>query len=865
MKQLRNLSIRQKFVLVVIPLILIIVLLDYFQIMHDYHDYRDGQELNKAIVVGIDINHAVHELQKERSISVGFVSSDGDQFKSTLDKQRFRTDSTILEVYSALEAAALEQIKTDHGEDIEEMRTFFEDLNGIRSQVDNHALTPERTIAYYSEIIDVALNTVNRLINETRDKDMAQQVHAIIYFLKSKEQASIERAIGTQSFTNASMDIKRHNEYATIVAGQAAYLDAFFTIADSRSKRFYNDVMKGPDIEEAERMQSELLQNDNLTTDPSYWYDMMTSKVNSLKKVEDFMSEEVLLRTAQIADQAYYKFIRIAIVDVLVGGLAIWFLSFIASDLIRNVKKLENFTKQVTQGDLSQKVHIDSKDEIGQYAKTFNVMLEEINRSHNALRKERDHIQYLYDNVIRQSEVVFENVHQGIFLIDSNLKISNLYSKAMEDIFENKKISGENFSNFMRPHLIPRDLEALEMFIRHLYNPDMDEEVVSQLNPIESVRIYNEEGGVIDTKYIKTSFTRVAREGEIQNIMVTITDQTESILLQQHLEEAENKKKKETEQILSILKIDPSVLLGFLHNTKKELKGISERYEKDKIKNYDELLKFTFETIHNLKGNALLIGLKLMSEKFHDMEELINKTKEKELESTDFLPILYDIDEADKMLTDMMEMLNRVADVYKKTQRPGNDAANAILVDSLEKGLNNMSKEVGKVVQLSFTNEDDITIPETGLKPVQDVMIQLMRNSLVHGIESPNDRMNAGKSITGNIHIALKQIDPDHIEVTYDDDGAGLDLDKIKARALERNLATEEELNVMDTVGISKLIFAEGFSTADEVTEHAGRGQGMNLVESIIKEHQGKFSIDFEQGKKFEMIITFPTNSLKSE
>ena len=77
MKILYDLPIRIKFAVVLIPLILIILCFDYFQIQHNYLDYNDSDRLNKTIYLGIEINHVVHELQKERSMAIGFITSDG--------------------------------------------------------------------------------------------------------------------------------------------------------------------------------------------------------------------------------------------------------------------------------------------------------------------------------------------------------------------------------------------------------------------------------------------------------------------------------------------------------------------------------------------------------------------------------------------------------------------------------------------------------------------------------------------------------------------------------------------------------------------------------------------------------------------
>ncbi|XOV91673.1 MAG: nitrate- and nitrite sensing domain-containing protein [Bacteroidota bacterium] len=104
MKKLHNLSIRRKFALVLIPLIVTIICFDFLHIRHDFFDYQDARRLNKAINIGIEINHLVHEIQKERSISVGFQANYGQVFESKLSEQRQYTDSLLRNLYFELDS-----------------------------------------------------------------------------------------------------------------------------------------------------------------------------------------------------------------------------------------------------------------------------------------------------------------------------------------------------------------------------------------------------------------------------------------------------------------------------------------------------------------------------------------------------------------------------------------------------------------------------------------------------------------------------------------------------------------------------------------------------------------------------------------
>jgi len=856
-KKLTNLPIRQKFAVIIIPLIVVILAFDYLQIRYHFLDYNDSVRLDQAITVGIEINHVVHEIQKERSISTGFLSNDEESFTDKLQDQRNKTDGTLNEYLREIEGDYLDELLDIHGRDLDRLSTYFQRLKSLRTDIDQHKITSEESIQRFSGINNAALNTVIKLIDETRDKEVAQQVHALIYFLKSKEFASIERAIGTQAFSLNHLNFDLYNRFTTLVASQNSYIDAFRIIASMKFATYYGSFVMGDTFNEVARMREVLFQNDELTEDPNHWYEVSTDKINQLKKVEDYISDNIQSSVREIKRISVTSFWTFLILDVTIGVTAFWLLTIIVSNLLKNVSILEVFTQKISSGDLSQKVTINTEDELGQYATTFNKMVFEIRKSHFQLRKQRDKANFMYKNIYRVALVVFENTHQGIFLLDKEFKISKFHSMAMKDIFSNEQIAGENFSKFMRPLILPRELEALEMFMRHLFKPEIDEEVLNQLNPIDQVKIHTEKDGIVSTKYIRVAFTRILRKDKITNIMVTVSDETESILLQRHLEEAEKKKQLETERILSILKIDPSVLRGFLHNAKKTLKSISEKYEKDDVDEYSDLLSFTLDVIHNLKGNAQIIEMDLMVNKFHEMEEAIVRLQSKEVRGKDFLAVLYEVDEADRMIIEISEMLNKIANIYKKLPAEGDDASKVMIVNTLERGAETLSKELGKNVELVFQNEDDILIAKQYLEPFNDIMVQLIRNSIVHGIEAPNLRMEKGKAATGMLRIELYRDEHDLI-IKYSDDGKGLDMDKIKMRALESGLVTETSLKDMSKEDLKKLIFQEGFSTADTSDKHAGRGQGMQLVSNLISANNGSFSMNYVTDELLEMVIRFP-------
>lgn len=164
------------------------------------------------------------------------------------------------------------------------------------------------------------------------------------------------------------------------------------------------------------------------------------------------------------------------------------------------------------------------------------------------------------------------------------------------------------------------------------------------------------------------------------------------------------------------------------------------------------------------------------------------------------------------------------------------------------------AKELDKRVHLELrggATEIDRGVLERMAGPFE----HLVRNSIVHGIESPRDRLAAGKPETGELRVEVRQ-EGNEIIVSFADDGAGLALDRIRARALERGIMQPgQELSERE---LMDLIFAPGFTTADEITELAGRGVGMDVVRSELASFGGRVSVTSQAGVGTRFTLYLP-------
>ncbi len=165
-----------------------------------------------------------------------------------------------------------------------------------------------------------------------------------------------------------------------------------------------------------------------------------------------------------------------------------------------------------------------------------------------------------------------------------------------------------------------------------------------------------------------------------------------------------------------------------------------------------------------------------------------------------------------------------------------------------------ISKDLNKKVRLKITG-GDTELDKTVIERIGDPLTHLIRNSLDHGIELPVERVNAGKLEEGEIHLKAYH-ETGTIVIEVNDDGKGLDADKLFSIAKDRGLVKEGQ--VMDKKEIYNLIFEPGFSTAKSVSNISGRGVGMDVVRRNIESLRGSVLVDSELGKGLTMTIRLP-------
>jgi two-component system chemotaxis sensor kinase CheA len=167
-----------------------------------------------------------------------------------------------------------------------------------------------------------------------------------------------------------------------------------------------------------------------------------------------------------------------------------------------------------------------------------------------------------------------------------------------------------------------------------------------------------------------------------------------------------------------------------------------------------------------------------------------------------------------------------------------------------------LARNLGKDVELALVGEET-EIDKTMIEDLSDPIIHLIRNAVDHGVETPEDRIAQGKPGKSVVRLEARQ-EGDHIVITVADDGRGMNAERLRAKALEKGLITDEEANTLDERASLNLVFLPGFSTAATVSDVSGRGVGMDVVKTNIQKLNGSIEIRSTQGKGTTFVISLP-------
>ncbi|MCS4533333.1 ATP-binding protein [Neisseria montereyensis] len=468
--------------------------------------------------------------------------------------------------------------------------------------------------------------------------------------------------------------------------------------------------------------------------------------------------------------------------------------------------------------------------------------------------------------VRRENLEILQAVNSGLFLLDKNLNIGSQYSQELEHLWGKRDFGGQNMLSVLSDMVSnPDDLEVAGSFIRQLYNPRTKEKLIGSLNPfIRSPMIVTNQKGVKETRYLDFKFNRVYHDNEIARVLVSVTDETDSVLLADKITKERKQNDLQMEMLSFILNADAKLLTDFIDTAKKRNNSINEVL-KQPVKaqaDFFEKLHVIFREVHGLKGDASslnLHGFVTIAERLE--ENLKDLQGRKTLNGEDFLMLTVSLEELFN-LTQTIEDLNNRINKATEGGRHSPLAARHIqnpepMKGQLNKYVQELAERNGKKVDFSCEGMDNPRISMMVRSQFKELAVQLLRNAVVHGVEIPQVRKQKHKLESGHIRLALVETE-NTFRLDIQDDGTGIDTELIRTALVKQNMYSEEEAAKLDKQALIQKIFMPGFSTAINKNEDAGRGVGMDLVNDRIRKLKGKVSISTRVGAYTCITLSIP-------
>lgn len=361
-------------ILALLPLLGIVVLGGY-QVIEAVGLRNEMRAIDQLAHLAPDISSAVHELQRERGNSAGFLGSKGGKaFGDKLKAQRVASDEKLAVLRKTLSVFPTTGYGQAFSGKIDKAQGTLQQLEAKRAEIDKLGLTPPQSAAYYTGLIGQMLAIIEEMAVVSSDAMVAQHIVAYTSFLQAKERSGLERAIGSAGFGAGTFDQTLYQTFVGLIARQDTWLQVFSQYATPDQRAFAADTVKGPAVDEVNRLRAIAIASPFSGTTQGVvgteWFDIITKKIDLQKVVEDRLAADLIATSNTIDDKNTRHLLLtvtgLAIIISLIGTLTI----VMIRSIIIPVQGLTSASNRIADGQLETVVPaLRHNDELGQMAR----------------------------------------------------------------------------------------------------------------------------------------------------------------------------------------------------------------------------------------------------------------------------------------------------------------------------------------------------------------------------------------------------------------------------------------------------------------------------------------------------------------
>lgn len=390
MSLLANLSIKMKlFVLALLPLLGLL----YFastSIQDKLHVAEEMEEIETLSRFAVAVSALVHETQKERGNTAGYLGSKGEAgFANQLAAQRNSTDVRIAELRSFLEAFNANLYGNEFTTALNDAVSRLDRISTIRQAAKNQSISLGKAIAYYTQMNASFLNAIGFGAKLAEHGDIVREVTAYISFLQGKERAGIERAVLSAVFGRDKFLPGELQRFGSLVTQQDTYINIFKSLASDEQQSLYEDILGGRAVQKVLQMRSVAYKHageGSFGIRGTDWFSAATDRIDMLKQVEDKLSGDLrdlagtLLRESQ-ASLSIYSLVILSILALVIPAILIF-----SRSITQSLNDILQALEDIAEGNMERRIDIVGRNEITRVAEAFQTNLLALNAAVEAAR-----------------------------------------------------------------------------------------------------------------------------------------------------------------------------------------------------------------------------------------------------------------------------------------------------------------------------------------------------------------------------------------------------------------------------------------------------------------------------------------------
>ncbi|GFO69531.1 methyl-accepting chemotaxis sensory transducer [Geomonas limicola] len=377
----KNLKIKTKLLLMLLVPIVGLFMLSIREVRESYTVLGNVTAVKELTGLAVRTGSLVHEIQKERGFSTGFLNAKGEKFRDDLLRQRGAVDAETgkLKEYLAAHHEALSIVRKP----LEDAESALGKLAETRNAIDQQKISGPEAFTFYTALVRNHLDVMGAVVTASNHQKIMRLATGYYAFVQAKEEAGKERATLNAVLAAGAFDDEKLQRLLTVLASQINNLDLFRKFASPDQVAAFEEQAKTPTFQKVEELRNAILAKSSaggFDTTPEVWFGTSTEKINAMKGIEDRLASEIVKTADQLAGQAKgsLSFNLCFSAVVIAIALTVGFLVFI--NITRPLARMLTILKDIAEGDgdLTHRLEVDRKDEIGEVSLWFNRFVDNV-------------------------------------------------------------------------------------------------------------------------------------------------------------------------------------------------------------------------------------------------------------------------------------------------------------------------------------------------------------------------------------------------------------------------------------------------------------------------------------------------------